>query len=130
MRLLKAWVAAGVLAAPLGAVADDGPVLQRIAERGVVSACTNVENRPFAYLTPSGKAVGFNADLLENLRQSLSSRLGREISAQTIPTSGANRVPFVQQGKCDVIITWPMQRRSRRAWALSVRPAKARMFTP
>lgn len=44
MRLLKAWVAAGVLAAPLGAVADDGPVLQRIAERGVVSACTNVEN--------------------------------------------------------------------------------------
>ncbi|AZP71533.1 transporter substrate-binding domain-containing protein [Pseudomonas poae] len=86
-------------------MADDGPVLQRIAERGVVNACTNVENRPFAYLTPSGKAVGFNADLLENLRQSLSLRLGREISAQTIPTSGANRVPFVQQGKCDVIIT-------------------------
>ncbi|MFT3791058.1 MAG: ABC transporter substrate-binding protein/permease [Rudaea sp.] len=95
----------GVLALTLGSGAKAGPVLQRIAAKGVLNVCTNVENRPFAYLSPNGEARGFNIDLAEDIRQRLSLELGRPLSRQTIPTSGANRVVFLDQGKCDLIIT-------------------------
>jgi len=90
-----------VLAAP----AHAGTVLQRISERGVLKVCTNIENRPFAYLSPSGVAQGFNIDLAEDIRARLSAELGRPLRREIIATSGANRVPFLDQGKCDVIIT-------------------------
>lgn len=85
--------------------ANAGQVLQRIVAKGVLNVCTNVENRPFAFLSPSGEARGFNIDLAEDIRKRLSLDLGRPLSRQTIATSGANRVVFLDQGKCDLIIT-------------------------
>jgi len=104
VRVLR-LVLTGLLALALGAGARAGPVLQRIAAKGVLNVCTNVENRPFAYLAPSGEARGFNIDLAEDVRRRLSLELGRPLSRETISTSGANRVVFLDQGKCDVIIT-------------------------
>lgn len=100
-----AGLAAVLLALALNAPAHAGAVLQRIAERGVLNVCSNVENRPFAYLSPSGEAQGFNIDLAEDIRARLSADLGRPLRRTTIATSGANRVPFLDQGKCDLIIT-------------------------
>lgn len=93
-----------------------GPVLQRIAERGELNICTNVENRPFAYISPDGRALGFNIDLGEDVRRRLSRELGLPLQRHTIPTSGANRVAFLEQGKCDLIIT-----------GYSVTPERARL---
>ncbi|MFN0000210.1 MAG: ABC transporter substrate-binding protein/permease [Burkholderiaceae bacterium] len=100
-------VLAGVLALGLGVnlSALAGPVLQRIVAKGVLNVCTNVENRPFAYLSPSGEARGFNIDLAEDIRQRLALEIGRPLRRETIATSGANRVVFLDQGKCDLIIT-------------------------
>jgi len=89
----------------LAAQAHAGAVLQRIAGRGLLNVCSNIENRPFAYLNPSGAAQGFNIDLADDLRARLSSDLGQPLRLGIIATSGANRVPFLNQGKCDVIIT-------------------------
>ncbi|KAF1066064.1 MAG: L-cystine transport system permease protein TcyB [Pseudomonas citronellolis] len=95
----------GALLLALGGTAEAGPVLQRIAGKGVLNVCSNVENRPFAYLSPSGEALGFNIDLAEDIRQRLSVELGQPLRQQIIATSGANRVVFLDQGKCDLIIT-------------------------
>ncbi len=106
--MVRGWLLAlvgGVLALAWGGDAAAGPVLQRIAAKGVLNVCTNVENRPFAYLSPSGEALGFNVDLAEDIRRRLSLELGRPLRRQTIATSGANRVVFLDQGKCDLIIT-------------------------
>ncbi|HEY1131920.1 MAG TPA: ABC transporter substrate-binding protein/permease [Roseateles sp.] len=96
---------AGILALVLSTGANAGAVLQRIAAKGVLNVCTNVENRPFAYLSPNGEARGFNIDLAEDIRQRLSLELGQPLKRETIATSGANRVVFLDQGKCDLIIT-------------------------
>jgi His/Glu/Gln/Arg/opine family amino acid ABC transporter permease subunit len=96
---------AGAFALALVTGAQAGPVLERIAAKGVLNVCTNVENRPFAYLAPSGEARGFNIDLAEDIRQRLSLDLGRPLKRETVPTNGANRVVFLDQGKCDLIIT-------------------------
>lgn len=100
-----AGLAAMLLALATSVPAQAGNVLQRIAERGVLNVCSNVENRPFAYLSPSGQAMGFNIDLAEDIRARLSAELGQPLQRAIIPTSGANRVPFLDQGKCDLIIT-------------------------
>lgn len=105
--MVRGWLLAlaGVLALALGGRVEAGPVLQRIAAKGMLNVCTNVENRPFAYLSPNGEALGFNIDLAEDIRRRLSLELGRPLRRQTVPTSGANRVVFLDQGKCDLIIT-------------------------
>lgn len=105
--MVRNWLLAlaGIVALAAGGSAEAGPVLQRIAAKGVLNVCTNVENRPFAYLSPNGEAVGFNIDLAEDIRRRLSGELGRPLRRQTIATSGANRVVFLDQGKCDLIIT-------------------------
>ena len=103
--LARAVVLALALGLGASLCAQAGPVLQRIAAKGVLNVCTNVENRPFAYLSPSGEARGFNIDLAEDIRQRLSLELGQPLRRDTIPTSGANRVVFLDQGKCDLIIT-------------------------
>jgi len=101
----RAGVLLVVLALAFIAPARAGAVLQRIAERGVLNVCSNVENRPFAYLSPSGQAQGFNIDLAEDVRTRLSTDLGQLLRMNVIATSGANRVPFLEQGKCDLLIT-------------------------
>lgn len=117
VRSALAGLAATVLLAlSVSLPAHAGPVLQRIAERGVLTVCSNVENRPFAYISPSGQATGFNLDLAEDIRVRLSADLQRPLRRETVATSGANRVPFLDQGKCDLIIT-----------GYSVTPARQRL---
>ncbi|WP_207389724.1 ABC transporter substrate-binding protein/permease [Stutzerimonas kirkiae] len=102
---LRHGLAALVLLALACAVPAQASTLQRIAERGVLKVCSNVENRPFAYLSPSGQAQGFNIELFDDLRQRLSAHLGVPLAGEVVSTSGANRVPFLQQGRCDLILT-------------------------
>ncbi|MEE3662008.1 transporter substrate-binding domain-containing protein [Brenneria sp. g21c3] len=80
-------------------------VLEKIADRGVISVCTNVNNPPLAFLDSSGVAKGLHIDLLNDFTQRLSSRLGKEIKTTLVPVLPANRVQFLQQGKCDILFT-------------------------
>jgi polar amino acid transport system substrate-binding protein len=85
--------------------ASAGDALAKVSDRGKLAVCTNVNNPPLAYLEPSGKARGMHMELLEDLRLRLSKKLGKDIQTDLVPTLPANRVQFLQQGKCDMIFT-------------------------
>jgi len=85
--------------------ASAGDALAKVSDRGKLVVCTNVNNPPLAYLEPSGKARGMHMELLEDLRLRLSKKLGKNIQTELVPTLPANRVQFLQQGKCDMIFT-------------------------
>lgn len=80
-------------------------VLEKIADRGVISVCTNVNNPPLAFLDSSGTAKGLHIDLLADFTQRLSDKVGKPIKVDLIPVLPANRVQFLQQGKCDILFT-------------------------
>jgi polar amino acid transport system substrate-binding protein len=82
-----------------------GPVLDKAAERGKLVACTSVENRPFGFLGTDGKPQGFHVDLITNVKDRLAKKLGKPLELEIVPTVPANRIQFLQQGKCDMLLT-------------------------
>lgn len=80
-------------------------VLERIASRGSISVCSNLNNPPLAFTTPTGDAEGMQIDLLKDLMTRMSDKLGKEIKVNLVPALPANRIQFLQQGKCDMIFT-------------------------
>ena len=85
--------------------AGAGPTLDKVAERGKLAACTSVENRPFGFLGTDGKPAGFHVDLITNIKDRLAKKLGKAIELEIVPTVPANRIQFLQQGKCDLLLT-------------------------
>lgn len=84
----------GVLA-PALAGAD---ALQDIKAKGVLVVGTKADYRPFGFLDPSGKTVGFEPDLAADIAR----RLG--VKLELVPVVAANRMQFLQQGKIDLMI--------------------------
>jgi len=103
----RTWLASSAMVAfvSLTMPSQAGDALSKIAERGKMTVCTNVNNPPSAFLEPSGKARGMHIDLLDDLRDRLSKKVGKPVEAELVPTLPANRVQFLQQGKCDMILT-------------------------
>jgi polar amino acid transport system substrate-binding protein len=96
-RLLSLLASSLLLAAVLapGARAD---VLQTIKQKGVLTVGTKADYRPFGYLDPAGKIVGFEADLAADVAK----RLG--VKLELVPVVASNRIQFLQQGKIDMMI--------------------------
>ena len=85
--------------------ANAGPTLDKVAERGKLVACTSVEVRPYGFIGTDGKPTGFHVDLINNVRERLSRKFGKPIELEITPTVPANRIQFLQQGKCDILLT-------------------------
>src|SRR5579872_2530570 len=100
-KMRKGWLAIAASVLLLGmpglgnARADE---LQNIKQKGVLVVGTKADYRPFGYLDPSGKIVGFEPDLAADVAQSLGVRL------ELVPVVASNRIQFLQQGKIDLII--------------------------
>ncbi len=96
-RLLSLLASSLLLAAVLapGARAD---VLQTIKQKGVLTVGTKADYRPFGFLDPAGKIVGFEADLAADVAK----RLG--VKLELVPVVASNRIQFLQQGKIDMMI--------------------------
>lgn len=85
--------------APLfGAVTTHADTLDQIKARGVLVVGGKTDYRPFGYRDADGKVVGFSVELA----QQVADRLG--VKLQIVPTSAANQLEFLQQGKVDVLI--------------------------
>ena len=82
-----------------------GPSFDKIAERASVSMCTSVESRPFGFLGTDGKPTGFHVDLIDDVKDRLSKKLGKTLALDIVPIIPANRIQFLQQGKCDILVT-------------------------
>lgn len=98
-------VAAATLAFVTVQGAANAGVLDKISERATIAVCSNVNNPPLAFMDPSGEAKGMQIELLKDFVDRLSKKLGKTISTTMVPALPANRIQFLQQGKCDVLFT-------------------------
>lgn len=99
--MLKKFVfiaAAGMLLGVLSATAAYADVLSDIQKKGVLVVGTKADYRPFGFLDPSGKIVGFEPDLAADVAK----RLG--VKLELVPVVASNRIQFLQQGKIDMMI--------------------------
>jgi polar amino acid transport system substrate-binding protein len=72
--------------------------MQDIKAKGTLVVGTKADYRPFGFLDPSGKIVGFEPDLAADIAK----RLG--VKLELVPVVAANRMQFLQQGKIDLMI--------------------------
>jgi polar amino acid transport system substrate-binding protein len=100
-NMRKGWfriVASLLLLGALGITAASADELQDIKKKGVLVVGSKADYRPFGYLDPSGKIIGFEPDLAADVAK----RLG--VKLELIPVVASNRIQFLQQGKIDLMI--------------------------
>ena len=90
--------AAGLALLILGTSAAQADTLADIKQKGVLVVGSKADYRPFGFLDPSGKIVGFEPDLAADIAR----RLG--VKLEVVPVVGSNRIQFLQQGKIDLMI--------------------------
>src|SRR5439155_12469766 len=91
-------IACGLLLGVLGVTAASADVIDDIKKKGVLVVGTKADYRPFGFLDPSGKIVGFEPDLAADVAK----RLG--VKLELVPVVASNRIQFLQQGKIDLMI--------------------------
>ena len=91
-------VASVLLVGMLGMRAANADVLDDVKKKGVLVVGSKADYRPFGYLDPSGKIVGFEPDLAADVAK----RLG--VKLELTPVVASNRIQFLQQGKIDLMI--------------------------
>ena len=92
------FAVAGVALAMLGATAARADVLADVRSKGTLVVGVKADYRPFGYLDPAGKIVGFEPELAADLAH----RLG--VKLELVPVVASNRIQFLQQGKIDLMI--------------------------
>lgn len=103
--MLKTYFIGGLVAlgiSPLGASADEA--LDRIKGNKAVAIGIKVDYRPFGFRDQSGDMKGMEHDLSALIGARLEKKLGVPIEVQKVITTSPNRIPFVQQGKIDLVI--------------------------
>ena len=94
--------------APPAHAAGDG-VLARIEAEGVMRAGTRASAPPFARKMENGNFEGFSVDLLEEIRASVETAVGRSIALELREVTPADRLERVAAGELDLVcgITTP-----------------------
>ena len=101
-----AAIGLGALGLARSACAD---ALTQIAEKGEIVIGVNTGFQPFGFLDQSGNAVGFEIDLAKAIAE----WLGVKPRLQTV--AAGNRVPWLKQGKIDMILASLPATQARRA---------------
>ena len=117
MRKILLSIAAPLLLGVLGASVAKADVLDDVKKKGVLVVGTKADYRPFGYLDPSGKIVGFEPDLAADIARRLNVKL------ELIPVVASNRIQFLQQGKIDLIIATMSDTAERRKIVDIIEPA-------
>ena len=94
LRIVASAVALGII----GVGVAKADVLDDIKKKGTLIVGTKADYRPFGYLDPSGKIIGFEPDLAADVAK----RLG--VKLELVPVVASNRIQFLQQGKIDLMI--------------------------
>ena len=94
LRIVASAVALGLI----GVGVAKADVLDDIKKKGTLTVGTKADYRPFGYLDPSGKIIGFEPDLAADVAK----RLG--VKLELVPVVASNRIQFLQQGKIDLMI--------------------------
>src|SRR3954463_6434107 len=94
-------VAVGAAVGLVAAIAEPAAAqdtLAKIKQRGTVVVGVKNDYKPWGFLDPSGKIVGMEIDLVDEI----ASKLG--VKAELIPVTAANRMEFLNQGRIDLVI--------------------------
>ena len=82
-------------ASPAWAQSD---TLASVKQKGKLVAGVKADYKPFGYTDPSGKIVGLEIDLVNDVGR----RLG--VPVELVPVIAANRMEFLKQGRIDLMI--------------------------
>jgi polar amino acid transport system substrate-binding protein len=93
-RLAAGLALAGAMIVP--AFAQD--TMEKIKQRGTIVVGVKNDYKPWGYLDPSGKIVGMEIDLVDDVAK----RLG--VKVEMIPVIAANRMEFLNQGRIDMVL--------------------------
>ncbi len=96
-RIVSIFAAAAVLSLA-GVNSARADALSDIKSKGVLVVGTKADYRPFGFIDPSGKIIGFEPDLAADVAK----RLG--VKLELVPVVSSNRMQFLQQGKIDLMI--------------------------
>src|SRR5215203_3218297 len=95
-RAITMLAGLAALAAALPAAAQD--TVAKVKQAGVIVVGVKQDYKPWAYLDPSGKIVGFEIDLANDVAR----RLG--VKAELVPATAVTRMEFLKNGRLDLVI--------------------------
>src|SRR6187551_1877347 len=94
--LVKAFAALALSVIATAASAQD--TIAKVKQKGTIVVGVKNDYKPWGYLDPSGKIIGMEIDLAEDIAK----RLG--VKLEMIPVNATNRMEFLQQGRIDLVI--------------------------
>lgn len=89
------------------ALSQEKSALATVKERGVLKAGVTKDVPNFGYIDESGKHVGFDYDIIEEIAKRLNVKL------EVTQVTSATRIPLLQQGRIDVVAATMTHYRSR-----------------
>ncbi len=92
----SAFLLALLAAAP--SVSAAAQTLERVAERGEVAIGVTNTFRPYGYVEDDGRIVGLEIDLAQSIAEFLG------VKPRLVPVAAANRIPWLRQGRIDLIL--------------------------
>ncbi|MFJ4374717.1 transporter substrate-binding domain-containing protein [Pseudomonas japonica] len=104
------WLAALLVSGGLSAE----PLLERAVDRGVLNVCSGDEFPPFKFLDAQGRPAGLIPDLIDDLHRQLAVATGKELTLRLVQVNPVNRILFLQQGRCDLLMTSMLDTPARR----------------
>ena len=108
--ILGAGVAAALLitSMPVNAAQCTNDTWKQIMERGTIVIGVKPDYKPWGHLNSDGKLVGMEADMAQDIADTLG------VNLELVATKGANRIPFLETGKIDMILATMSDRADRR----------------
>jgi polar amino acid transport system substrate-binding protein len=97
-RLTRTALVGALLIGSMAAAARADDTLDKIKQRGTIVVGVKNDYKPWGFVDPSGKIVGMEIDLANDIAK----RLG--VKLEMIPVTGANRMEFLSQGRIDLIL--------------------------
>ena len=80
----------------------------KVMERGKIVIGTKPDYKPWGFLSPDGELVGMEVDMAQDIADTLG------VELELVATRGANRIPFLETGKIDMILATMSDRADRR----------------
>jgi polar amino acid transport system substrate-binding protein len=116
MKALKLMAAAAMVVALGAAGAAQADVLDDIKKRGKLVVGVKADYKPFGFRDPSGKIIGLEPDLAEDVAKKIG------VTLELVPVVSANRMEFLNQGKIDLMIATMSDKPERRKVVQVIEP--------
>lgn len=107
------------------------PVLDRVAQSGVVSIGYRDSSPPFSYLDAERRPIGYSIDLCLRIVDALRQSLRRPLEVRYVPVSSATRMDAVMRGEVDLecgTTTSTAERRQKVAFTVPTYIATTRLL--